>query len=30
MASMPAASRRTPPFIDPPGYAQHRPEETLL
>ncbi|MGH8224012.1 MAG: hypothetical protein ACREQZ_13675, partial [Woeseiaceae bacterium] len=21
---------RAPPFIDPPGYAQHRPEETLL
>lgn len=21
---------RAPPFIDPPGYARHRPEETLL
>src|SRR5689334_364238 len=21
---------RVPPFIDPPGYARHRPEETLL
>jgi len=30
MASTPAAPRRAPPFIDPPGYARHRPEETLL
>jgi ribosomal protein S27E len=30
MASGRAASRRAPPFIDPPGYARHRPEETLL
>lgn len=30
MASGRAASRRAPPFIDPPRYAQHRPEETLL
>jgi len=22
--------RRAPPFIDPPGYARHRPEDTLL
>jgi hypothetical protein len=21
---------RAPPFIDPPGYARHRPEETPL
>jgi len=24
------APRRVPPFIDPPGYVRHRPEETLL
>lgn len=30
MASGRAAARRTPPFVDPPGYARHRPEETLL
>jgi ribosomal protein S27E len=30
MASERAASRRAPPFIDPPGYARHRPEATLL
>jgi hypothetical protein len=30
MASGHAAPRRTPPFIDPPGYARHQPEETLL
>ena len=30
MASERAALRRAPPFIDPPGYAQHRPEQTLL
>jgi hypothetical protein len=30
MASARAALRRAPPFIDPPGYARHRPEETLL
>jgi hypothetical protein len=23
-------AERAPPFIDPPGYARHRPEETLL
>lgn len=31
---MPAAAcarqPRAPPFIDPPGYARHRPEITLL
>ena len=30
MAGKRAAARRAPPFIDPPGYARHRPEETLL
>ena len=30
MASEQVASRRAPAFIDPPGYAQHRPETTLL
>lgn len=30
MASTPAAPRVAPPFIDPPGYARHWPEETLL
>ena len=30
MASGRAARRRAPPFIDPPGYARHRPEQTLL
>jgi Transposase zinc-binding domain/Putative transposase len=30
MTSERAASRRAPPFIDPPGYTQHRPEQTLL
>ncbi|HLF11929.1 MAG TPA: hypothetical protein VJA26_12010 [Gammaproteobacteria bacterium] len=30
MASVYAAAQRTPPFVDPPGYARHRPEETLL
>ena len=30
MASGRAAAWRAPPFIDPPGYARHRPEETLL
>jgi ribosomal protein S27E len=30
MASCRAARPRAPPFIDPPGYARHRPEETLL
>ena len=30
MAREQAALRRAPPFIDPPGYAQHRPEATLL
>jgi hypothetical protein len=24
------ARPRAPPFIDPPGYARHRPEATLL
>lgn len=24
------ARPRAPPFIDPPGYACHRPEATLL
>ena len=30
MASKQAARLRAPPFIDPPGYARHRPEATLL
>jgi uncharacterized Zn finger protein len=30
MASERVARPRAPPFIDPPGYARHRPEETLL
>jgi hypothetical protein len=30
MASRRTARPRAPPFIDPPGYARHRPEETLL
>ncbi len=30
MASERAARLRAPPFIDPPGYARHRPEATLL
>ena len=30
MSSAPAAPRCAPSFIDPPGYARHRPEETLL
>jgi len=30
MASGQAKSRRAPPFIDPPGYARHCPEQTLL
>jgi hypothetical protein len=30
MASELAARPRAPPFIDPPGYARHRPEATLL
>jgi hypothetical protein len=30
MASERAARPRAPPFIDPLGYARHRPEETLL
>ena len=25
-----ARRARTPPFLDPPGYARHRPEATLL
>ncbi|HET9534938.1 MAG TPA: hypothetical protein VFP43_06295 [Mesorhizobium sp.] len=30
--SVAARARRTraPPFIDPPGYARHRPERMLL
>ena len=28
MAKSRSAVRRAPPFIDPPGYARHRPEET--
>lgn len=30
MGSERVARPRAPPFIDPPGYARHRPEETLL
>jgi hypothetical protein len=30
MASEPATTRRAPLFVDPPGSARHRPEETLL
>jgi hypothetical protein len=30
MARERATQSRAPPFIDPPGYARHRPEETLL
>jgi hypothetical protein len=30
MARERATRSRAPPFIDPPGYARHRPEETLL
>jgi ribosomal protein S27E len=30
MASGRATVRRAPPFIDPPGYEQHRPEQTLF
>jgi hypothetical protein len=30
MASEEGVARRAPPFIDPPGYSRHRPEETLL
>ena len=30
MASARAARPPAPPFIDPPGYARHRPEKTLL
>jgi hypothetical protein len=30
MASEPAAWPGAPLFIDPPGYARHRPEATLL
>jgi hypothetical protein len=30
MANGRSAARRTPPFVDPPGYTQHRPEQTLL
>jgi hypothetical protein len=30
MASERAERLRAPPFIDPPGYARHRSEATLL
>jgi hypothetical protein len=30
MAKGRPSARRAPPFIDPPGYARHKPEETLL
>src|SRR5690606_19045772 len=30
MASAKDYARRAPPFVDPPGYVRHRPEETLL
>jgi hypothetical protein len=30
MAHGRAAQQRAPPFIAPPGYARHRPEQTLL
>jgi hypothetical protein len=30
MAKGRAAPGRAPPFINPPGYARHRPEQTLL
>ena len=30
MAKGRSAARRAPPFIAPPGYARHKPEETLL
>jgi len=30
MASEPTAMRPAPLFVDPPGYARYRPEETLL
>src|SRR5512143_253830 len=30
MASERAARPRAPPFVDPTGYARHRPETTLL
>src|SRR5690606_23909761 len=30
MASAKDCPRRAPPFVDPPGYVRHRPEETLL
>jgi hypothetical protein len=30
MANGRSAARRAPPFVDPPGYAQHRPERTVL
>ena len=26
----PAPRKRAPAFVDPPGYARHRPETTLL
>ena len=30
MSAACAQRLRAPPFIDPSGYAQHRPETTLL
>ena len=30
MASAKNHARRAPPFVDPPGYFRHRPEETVL
>ena len=30
MATRAAEHARAPAFIDPPGYARHRPEQTLL
>ena len=30
MARARAARPRAPPLVDPPRYARHRPEETLL
>ena len=30
MASAKDSARRAPPYVDPPGYFRHRPEETLL
>jgi hypothetical protein len=30
VAAARARRPRAPPFIDPPGYARHRPKSTLL